>query len=150
MPTTSKIPTVTVPSTPMNNDVLLECGTEKSSCNFNIPHNLQLEPGVTNTLLKQCWETIAKVCCPQGELSKLCPDNLRKLCDEIPHPQTLPPIEQCSVNQTLLPIVRDHITEKASDIVIMRAIRQVYEIYYDSLMKKVLSAGKLHNMTEKH
>jgi hypothetical protein len=111
------------------------CGKDKEEM-FKIPSGFELQPGVTITLLKQAFCVIAKMCCPNRGTGE-CAEVLRKLCDEHPHPSTLPPVESCPINRELLPILRENVTEEATDLELMRASRQVYEVYYHTMIKKL-------------
>lgn len=127
------------PPTPLPSDPPVEGKTPCSKeCTFSIPNGMQLEPGVTISLLKQAFNVIAKLCCP-------CPQAgitdeascLKKLCDDLPPPNTLPPVELCEYSRSLLPILREHVEEEATDLALMKSARQVYEIYYMTVMKKL-------------
>jgi hypothetical protein len=133
------------PSTPAEDVVNASSSSEdmckdKEEC-FSIPQNFQLQPGVTIPLLKQAFSVIAKICCPCAssnlEVPAVCSEALRRMCDEHPHPANLPPVELCPVSQQLLPFLREAVTDDASDLALMRAARQVYEVYYVSMMKKL-------------
>jgi hypothetical protein len=111
------------------------CGKDRDEM-FNIPHGYELQPGVTPALLKQAFSVIARMCCPQSGVGP-CSEALRKMCDEHPHPSTLPPVEICPVSRELLPVLREGVQEEATDLAMMRAARQVYEVYYHTMMKKL-------------
>jgi len=125
-----------VPSTPLNDQTVESANPCESHKEFNIPHNFELQPGVTITLLKNVFTVIAKMCCPKTN-NGVNADNLRKLCDTLPHPSTLPPVEICPISLELLPVLRDNVTEKASDLQLIKAARQVYEVYHHNMMKKL-------------
>jgi len=103
---------------------------------FKIPQGFELQNGVTMSLLKQTFNIIGKMCCPNASGAKGFAA-LQKLVDERPHPDSLPPVEQCEITHELLPTLREHVTEEASDLAIMRAARHVYEIYYSCVTKKL-------------
>lgn len=112
---------------------------EKEESYFNIPQGFVLQAGVTMSLLRQTFSIIAKLCCPATAVhsSEGCVGALQKLCNDLPHPATLPPVEECDLSAQLLPILKDGVDEAASDLSLKRAARQVYEVYYTTIQKRL-------------
>jgi hypothetical protein len=133
----------TVPSTPVSDTSAEAVPRNGDPCTgnkedfFNIPTGFVLQPGVTMPLLKSAFNVIAKMCCPSKANGFGCSDNLKRLCDELPNPCNLPPVETCELSRELLPVLREGVDEKATDLALMRAARQVYEVYYTTVMKKL-------------
>jgi len=129
---------IAVPTTPVNETESL-CKEDKEDY-FKIPSGFVLQPGVTMSLLKATFNVIVKMCCPsQGQSAAIGP--LKKMCEDHPHPSSLPPVETCEATRELLPILREHVEEEATDLALMRAARQVYEVYYYCVMKKLQEKG---------
>lgn len=135
-------PSTTTMTLPTVDEVVVEDQCKGNGECFKIPQNFKLMLGVTVPLLRQTFELMAKLCCPNkekvGDLQV--PEGLVQMCHDMPHPSTLPPVEQCPVLVVLLPILRAHITEEIPDIVLMRAARQVYEVYHTTMLKKIGAA----------
>ena len=121
---------------------LSQCASAGGACGggagstFRVPEGFVLAPGVTMPLLKQVFDLIKATVCPTNQVCKNASNEasrLRWLCHARPHPATLPPPENCPVSLSMLPILRERVQEKVADIVLLRATRQVYEIFYNNI-----------------
>lgn len=124
----------TCPVSPQNLQKLQQCeGPESEECRkrFVLVADFTFHPGMNPDLLKKTVVVMQQVCCATDSNSQPLFPGLVKMCRECPNPATLPPVEQCPVCISLLPYLREHVDiPGVTDLQLMRASRQLYELCY--------------------
>ena len=97
-----------------------------------IPNGFVLKIGVTIPLLKQAFDVFAQKCSSKGTNTCACSRYVKHLSSKLPHPSTLPPVNECELGREMLPELRKVVdaNSKVSDVVLMHTIRHVYELFY--------------------
>lgn len=108
-------------------DTTTTTSSEECDGKVHIPPGFVLQPGVSPELLKSVGMVLQQICQLKSEGGVV---GLKTLCDNRPHPSTLPRVEICPVTIGLLPLVRSQVDVPSTDLQVMKAIRTCYELWF--------------------